>query len=280
MTTSYATRTPQKQSIFKPLMLLGVMLMLLLSTALKTSAAEDIITIAFPANHAEGLNEAVSKMQHKEIVPKEGTSSGAPIFSVSGSTVTFNKGEFEQGTTRSQRDVLGSFVGEVEKSAVPSSTKRKVMDGVQSSSDNVNKLMIPLLMSESGADMYGAQQAIKGGVPAVKIVFGILAHIIIYGLVLSTLLDLTYMGLPFARSFGAGKDGGDQKPVWVTYDAYSAIRDAESGETYKNPYLKYFWRRSWTYVIAAVIITWLVVGELGNVISLFMALGDGFISSD
>lgn len=270
-------------TVFKKLAIILLAFSVLLSYMPLVSAAGEGVSFTIPSSDASELSKVVSKMTNdkkNEIEQADGTGSTSGIIKVSGSTVTFNKAAFENGTPSAQKEFLRAYVNGINDSKMSKSAKRKAVNGLQDASGTANKMLIPMVIDDSSADVYAGYQATKGAQPMIKNIFGILVWIILYGLILSTVLDLIYAGFPFARNFGNGKDGGDSKPAWVSADMYTAVRDAESGESYSNVYLKYLLRRAWTYILLVLCIVYLAVGEMGSLISGIMSLGDGFLQAD
>lgn len=269
----------QKNRLAQLLFIFSTVLLLMMSS-IAPVLANGVTVITLPAGDSKAVSAAIKDMGVNSVYPADGGSEVKGIFKVSGNTLQFNQAAFDSATPESQKAVLESFTTQMKNTQTTSTAERAIYGGVQNASSKANKLMIPIIMSESGADMHGSEQIIRGGIPLIKVIFGLLAYVVIYGLILSTLLDFIYMGLPFARNFGTGGKGGDgggEKPSWITHDAYTSIKDSESGESYSNPYFKYLLRRSWSYVLIAILISWLVVGELGTFIGLVMSIGDSFI---
>lgn len=107
--------------------------------------------------------------------------------------------------------------------------------------------------------------------------------IISIALIGSTIIDLAFMGLPFAREGmqNSADSKGRGRVLFVTSEAHSVIKESESSLDssggYKNVYFMYFKRRAMTYLILSICLLYLVVGELGGLIGWVLSLGNGIV---
>ena len=201
----------------------------------------------------------------------------------------FNASGFEKATSDSREIALKQFVDNIQVSGMSDQSQQRVFDQMQSSNKEINRVLVPMVMDSTSADLYSAMRVVAPFLPAVRIAFGVGAILITLLLVGSTIVDLVFIGLPVAReAMSKGKDGGGggSKPSFVTADAQSVINETESnvgssggGNGYKNAYILYFKRRAITYIVLAFILLYLVVGELGGLISWLMSLGDGIVAA-
>jgi hypothetical protein len=199
-----------------------------------------------------------------------------------GKGLVFNNKSFANATEKSRKDALGFFVRELQKSDVSEQTQQRVFDEMSRADSDVSRMLIPLVMSSTSADLYTAMKWVSPFLPILRLVFGIGAFCIFIFLMGSTIVDLAFIGLPIARESlqNKGEQKGGKVP-FVSSDAMSVIKETESALDssggYKNAYLIYFKRRALTYIILSVCVLYLVVGELGGLIGWLLSLGSGVV---
>jgi hypothetical protein len=246
------------------------------------------VAVVLPEGDQKILEETISKQTaNLTLDPQKngGKSGSANLFSGN----NFNAASFEKATSDSREIALKQFVDNIQVSGMSDQSQQRVFDQMQSGNKEINRVLVPMVMDSTSADLYSAMRVVAPFLPAVRIIFGVGAILITLLLVGSTIVDLVFIGLPVAReAMSKGKDdgGGGSKPSFVTADAQSVINETESnvGSSggnggYKNAYILYFKRRAITYIVLAFILLYLVVGELGGLISWLMTLGDGLVAA-
>ena len=197
-----------------------------------------------------------------------------PICSFNGTTLTFDYMSFKNATEKSRKNAIKHFVNALKDSNVSDQTQQMVFDRMTEADSDVAALMIPLVFDSTKADVYTAYKWLSPALNSLRKVFGVAAIAIIVLVIISTIIDLVFMGLPFNRDSKEGK-----RPIWISPEAYSTIKECESSLDssggYKNAYFLYFKRRFVTYIILSICILYLVLGQIGTLISWFMSLGGG-----
>jgi hypothetical protein len=207
------------------------------------------------------------------------------MISVAGGKVTFNEEVYEAATEKSKKKAMKAFVSSMQDSGISAQGQQSVIDGMSSKSPDVKRMLIPLVMDSTSADLYTAMKWVNPFLPVIRLIFGIGAIVVSIMLIGSTIVDLCFIGLPIAREAlnnkGEQSGGGGNKVPFVSADAVSVIKESESALDssggYKNAYLMYFKRRVLTYIIISICLLYLVVGELGGLISWLLSLGDGVV---
>lgn len=251
-------------------------------------------TIQIPANDKAAVAELYSVFKtggakDKQLILEMNTNSpvkGEDLtvidIATDGSTITFNNENFQNATERSRKDAMGAFIEGMQNSPVSQQTQQNVVDTMSTIDDDVSRMLIPLVFDSTKADIFTAMAWIAPFLPIIRAVFGLGAILIILLLVGSTIVDLAFIGLPIARESmqNKGEQKGGKIPL-VSMDAVSVVKETESGVDssggYKNVYVLYFKRRILTYLILAICILYLVVGELGGLIAWLLTLGSGLV---
>lgn len=143
-------------------------------------------------------------------------------------------------------------------------------------------LLLPYIMDETKGDVLGGMQIVRGFIPYVNIVIGVVAILLMSLLVLSTVLDLAFIGLPqFREWILGGKEGGDKAPKGITYAARNAVDEVEGGGagggsgSGKNIYLTYFKKRIFDYILLGICLAFLVLGGFSRFFSALLEIGGG-----
>lgn len=139
------------------------------------------------------------------------------------------------------------------------------------------------ILFNQGADIMGALTWFMPFQGALGLILGVGVIIVMALLLISTVLDLVYIGLPTARMAMSAKAEGQGKeiPFGISTDAYRIVQQsAETGSggnggNQGNPYLQYFKKRFVTYIILAVCILYLLSGQIGGLISGLLNLASG-----
>lgn len=139
------------------------------------------------------------------------------------------------------------------------------------------------ILFNQGADIMGALTWFMPFQGALGLILGVGVIIVMALLLLSTVLDLVYIGMPTARMAMSAKAEGQGKeiPFGISTDAYRIVQQtAETGAggnggNQGNPYLQYFKKRFVTYIILAVCILYLLSGQIGGLISGLLNLASG-----
>ena len=164
--------------------------------------------------------------------------------------------------------------------------RQAIYNEVKDNCGQANAAMVAALFQDTKADMFSALRIFQpfGGV--VGTILGVFVVCIIVLILGSTALDIAYINIPIARNFMYGKEkdgGGDKgpkKPWGITHDAWSVVDECEgdSGKDggYKNANIAYFKRRVITYIVVAIMILYLLSGQLSDIIAWVMKLVSGF----
>lgn len=223
------------------------------------------------------------KLEFRENVRNDNTDTRLLVYDNDGGVIKFNIKNFQSATESSRTRALGMFVEELQVSGVSSQTQKNIMDTLSAMDKDVSKLLIPIVMQSTSADVYTAMKLLAPILPIVRVLFGVGAICISLFLIAVTIIDMCFIGLPVAREqlqTRQDEKGGGKIP-FVSSDAISVVRDVESSlqssGSYKNAYLIYFKRRVLTYIILSVCLLYLVVGELGGLMSWLLTLGGGAV---
>lgn len=258
-----------------------------LKIALSPNDKEYVTQCIKAAEVASGSAEKITSATGTEVTVKSKTGdSSTPrvaLFKFDGTTLTFSAENFKAGNDKEVKKAMTAFMNKLKETSMSADTQQEIMTQIQASDPKVAPLMMSLIF-DTGADMYTAYKWLSPFLQVLRVVFGVGAILIILLLLGSTIMDLCYIGLPVWREAQAEKSGtnghsSSKKPFGVSYDALATVKEVEEhfAEGYKNAYIVYFKRRALTYIVLAVSVLYLVVGELGGLISWVLSLASGVV---
>lgn len=199
------------------------------------------------------------------------------------SRVIFNKAAFYDATDKSRKDALGVFVSQLQDSRVSNQVQQNIYNSISGSSPDVSRVLLPLVLDSTSADMFSAMKIIRPFLPVLRVLLGLATIFLSFLLIASTVVDLAYIGFPLFRGKmdDSAENKGRSKAFFISADALSVVKEVEGdvggSGGYRNVYFLYLKRRIWTYIVFAVCILYLVVGEIGGLVAKILSLGDGFL---
>lgn len=217
------------------------------------------------------------------------------IFSLkNGNAFTFDGAKFEDIDDSSfQQALINEFAklmaSDKYRNRFSDADRTAIYNEVKDNCGQANAAMVAALFQDTKADMFSALRIFQPfrGIVGTILGIGVLALIIL--LIGSTALDMAYINFPVARNFMYGKEkeggdkGGAKKPWGVTADAWSVVNECEGtggsggGDgKYKNANIAYFRRRIITYIVVAIMLLYLLSGQLAGLIGWLMNLVSGF----
>ncbi len=191
----------------------------------------------------------------------------------------FYQDAFKKSNQKQAKNALKAFINELKDSSLTLDTQQDIMTQIQESDSDVAAIMIPMIFDESKADLFTAYKWLYPLLSILRVVFGIGSILIILLLFGSTIMDLVYIGLPVWRESQAEKSGS-KNPFGVSYEAMKTVKEVEKnmGEgSYQNAYVLYFKRRALTYVVLAICLLYLIVGEIGGLVTWVLDLASGIV---
>lgn len=169
--------------------------------------------------------------------------------------------------------VLQAFCNALESGVEDVDAKADLMSDLQKLDNTLAAALLTMVFANTKGNMYFAYNFFKPFLAVFNVLLGIGAVVLIIILLLSTVLDLAYIGLPVWRE--AQQDGN--KGFLISYEAKYVVREAEAGidGDYVNPYILYFKERALTYIVLAICIMYLICGGLSGIIGWVLSLVTG-----
>jgi hypothetical protein len=210
--------------------------------------------------------------------------------------LTYQEGKFtwdggvqlSEATSKEQKKQVKKFMTKVDKSNM-SATATSSLSSLLGTTDDeatveMSVLLLPYILDETKGDVLGGMNILSGFLPYINVIIGLAAILIISLLVLSTVLDLAFIGLPQFREWmfdkaEGGNGGGGGKVKGITYAARAAVEEVEGkgegGGSGKNIYLCYLKKRIFDYIILGIALAFLVIGGFSSFVSALLDIGTG-----
>lgn len=252
---------------------------------------------AFAVSHSLSTDDA-AKFTENESLSQAASSIGLQVndreISVSDTSKLADMGE------KDQQAAMDNFITELANAGVSQEGTNEISAALSEGYDGVagvkvDLLQITYIFGKTQGDLLGAMGIISPFLPLINLIIGVVAIVVAAILVLSTVIDLAFIGLPMVReSMMAGdgeKQGSGAKPKALTYACWATINDVEGalggggsmgggsagGKSYKNAYGLYFKRRLWDYILLGVCLSFLIFGGFGRLMGSLLKIGDQLV---
>lgn len=140
------------------------------------------------------------------------------------------------------------------------------------------------------ADTQGAGVMLSGLAPIINIVLGIIATFIMFGMAISSSLDICYIAFPVFRNKcedmkASGNSvmtkkgaNGDVRLRWVTDDAQYAVNSTVTEGNGKSPWAAYFKKRVAAYILLTIIMFILLTGNITLITDIALKVVSGILN--
>ena len=173
---------------------------------------------------------------------------------------------------------------------VTEDTRTTWLNNVQNCNGVGTQLMTALLQNTK-PDYATANKIYKPFSGVVSTALGLGAILIMAALGIVMVLDLSYIGIPLFRGFcdggdsGNGQGGGGAKGKLVSFEAHSAVQEAEGGQggggqsggSKKTAVAIYFKKRVIMLIVLGICLLYLIQGQIFTLVSWILDLMSGFL---
>ena len=184
-------------------------------------------------------------------------------------------------------DVVDSEIGN--EAGVTTSTQTTWMNNLQNCSGVGSQLMTTLL-ANTKPDYVTANRIYQPFSGVVGTVLGLGSILIMAGIAITMVLDLSYIGIPAFRMLVDGEDGGQggqggHKPKFISHEAISSVQMAEGGNggagqnggSNKAAVGMYFKKRVIMLICLGVCLLYLIQGQIFTLVGWILDLVSGFL---
>lgn len=172
---------------------------------------------------------------------------------------------------------------------VTEDTRTTWLNNVQNC-DGIGSQLMTALLQNTKPDYAKANRIYKPFSGVVSTVLGLGAILIMAALGIVMVLDLSYIGIPLFRGFcdggeGSNGQGGGAKGKLVSFEAHSAVQEAEGGQggggqsggSKKTAVAIYFKKRVIMLIVLGVCLLYLIQGQIFTLVSWILDLMSGFL---
>lgn len=196
----------------------------------------------------------------------------------------FNGVVFESLPAKEQKSILKSFVADLNTVKLSPEGMSYVYQNIQDVSPSTNTIILGMGMDLVKPNMFSALKVLKPFQSPLGLILGLISAGALLSVTITTLIDMFVMLNPRATEFALnkGEQNGDNRPKWITLEAWSAIKEAtdaiDKGDGgYKATLVIYAKRRVLMIVVFMVSMLYLVFGCLGDVFITWFSSLQGLI---
>ena len=204
------------------------------------------------------------------ILYTEGVSGGTTSGSVA-MILKFKNQEYSKLSGEDKRTFMENALSATTKSGLGAKVKNKVYNFIASQDSAVSNAL-RYLQSDANADFVSAKKFFDPWSGVVGTIMGVLCVFVFMFSGFSIMFDMGYLILPGVRYLlERGED--TVKPFGVSREAYSAFKDAEKSDEYKNVLSIYMKRRIGLIFAMSICIGYLISGKVFDIV---MTIIDAF----
>lgn len=253
------------------------------------------VAVSMCAMSAFALSHSITPDDAKIFQNNENLSAAASELGlqINGTEVTVSDKKLAELTGKEQQEKMDNFIAELTNANISQESTTQISEALtegyeNTANVNVDIMQVSYIFNRTKGDLLGAMGIISPFLPIINLIIGVVAIMVAAVLVLSTVIDLAFIGLPMVReSMMAGDDkqgSNDKKPKALTYACWATINDVEGalgggggagsgGKSYKNAYGLYFKRRAWDYILLGVCLSFLIFGGFGRLMNTLLGIG-------
>lgn len=180
----------------------------------------------------------------------------------------FDGKEYSELSGDEKRDFMEKVLATVAKSGASARAKNKVYNFIASQDTAVTNAL-KYLQSDANADFASARKYFDPWSSVVGSILGVLCVLIFMCSSISVLFDVGYLVLPGVQAILERGDD-NSKPFGVSREAYSALRDAEKSDEYRNVLAIYLKRRVGLIVTMALCLSYVISGKMYDIVIFFI----------
>lgn len=145
--------------------------------------------------------------------------------------------------------------------------------------DTAVSSMVRQLSDDVNADFATAYSWFKPFSGGVSTVLGFLCIVIFAMLGLMIVIDLAYIVIPPFTAVLNGMVKENEKPKFVSDEAFKAIKEAEASNTYKSALSMYFRHKTVQFIVLGICLLYLIGGKIYSLIAWLIDLFIGLIDA-
>lgn len=212
------------------------------------------------ANVCSQANRSVDMKGSKAILSYS-TSSGQNVLKFSNKNYSTLKAE-------DKRTFMETALSATTKTGLTPKVKNKVYNFIASQDEPVTNAM-KYLQTDSNADFVEAKKWFSPFSGVIGTILGVLCVAIFMFAGFSVIFDIVYLVLPGVQAvLERGEE--NKRPFGVSREAYTALKDSEKDNEYRNVIAIYMKRRLGLILLMSICLTYLISGKIYDVVMFFV----------
>lgn len=187
--------------------------------------------------------------------------------------LSFSNRIYRKLTDEEKKTFMKSALGNIKESDLPSKVKVKASKFISEQDLAISK-PIQAFLSDSSSELSAAYNWFVPFTGPLSTILGFLAIVIFAFLGLSIVIDTSYLSIGAFRSILEGFND-DGKPKFVSVEAYEIAIEGDNtgyGGNYRNPLIVYIKRRSGIFIVAGILFSYLITGQIYSFLVWFFNL--------
>lgn len=182
---------------------------------------------------------------------------------------------YENWSAEEKQLVMEYALNGIKDSGISKINRTKLYNFVSDSDETTSNMVRQLSTSVKG-DFASAYASFKPFSGVVGWVLGIFTLFIFGALGLTLVIDIAYLVIPIVQEV-LSKSKPSEKPMWVSTEAWTAVKEAEKGEAVKTPMGVYFKLKTKQFLALGICLLYLVSGQIFGLIANIMDLFSGLL---
>lgn len=223
--------------------------------------------------YADGANAVIDMKKSGALAGSMATqlnrATDTRVYSFANGIFSFNNELYSNlPDTKTKQEFMSTSLDYIKKSKLNTMDKNRMYNFVADQDPAVSSVMRNLT-TDTQADVSSAISFIKPFSSWFGKLLGILCVLTVLFLTLSEVLNMLYITNPMFRTMmDHGGDGKDA--LFVSYEAYKSVQDCYNSGKYSNPLVLYLKRRLPVYFFVAIMITYLISGQIFSIMMVFI----------
>lgn len=175
-----------------------------------------------------------------------------------------------------KNSIVTNFVLDIQNADITSLSKQAIYKCLSENLDDQITAHMPEIINATSANIYAGIAAFAPFQGAWGTALGILVLFVMFCLIVSTVVDLVYLGTPRMVAWMLEEKANGKKRIsFISPEAQRIVNGISDGTLTGSPYGYYLKKRFVTYIILAVCILYLLSGQIGELIRFFLNVASG-----
>lgn len=190
-------------------------------------------------------------------------------------TIEMNMLKYTKYTQLEKQKIMEYALNGIKNSDISTTNKTRIYNFIADSDSTVSSL-VRQLSSDVTADYVGAYGIFKPWTGRIGIALGLLTLVTFALLGIAVAVDIFYITVPAFQLLVANFTNND-KPKFVSVEAFKAIKDAESDKGNGSPLSLFFKLKTKQFIVMGICLLYLTSGKIYTLIAYIIDMFSGFV---